>query len=79
MCGEMPNGDPLLKHVTILHIDSQPQPEPMVFRDEVSQARTEGLTQAVQELSEAGDVCVWGVALYKQSLTEGPLCVSTRE
>ena len=61
MCGEVPHGDPLLEHVPVLHIDSQPQLEPMVFRDEVQQARTKGLTQSVEELSEAGDVCVFGV------------------
>ena len=50
-----------------------------MFRDEVSKAPTEGLAQAVEELNEAGDVCVWCVALNQQSLTERPLCVSTRE
>ena len=52
MCG-VPHGDTLLEHVPILHIGSQPQLEPMVGRDEVSQARTEGLAR---ELSQAGEV-----------------------
>ena len=63
VCGEVPHGDPLLEHVPVLHIYSQPDLEPVVFRDEVPQARTKGLTQSVEELSEAADVCVWGVAL----------------
>ena len=74
MCGEVPNGDPLLEHVPILHIDSQPHLEPVVFRDEVPQARTTGLAQAVEELREAGDVFVWSVALDEESMPEGTLC-----
>ena len=46
--GEVAHSDPLLEHVSILHIDADPQHEPMVFCDEVSQARTKVLGQALK-------------------------------
>ena len=62
--GKVHHGDRLLL-LPILHIDSHPQLEPMVFRDEVSQARTVGLPQAIEQIREAEDVCDWRVAFYE--------------
>ena len=59
MCIEVPIRDSHIDHVLILHIHSQPQHELMVFRDDVSHARTNGIAQAVEELNEAGDVSLW--------------------
>ena len=53
---EVSNGNRLIEHAPVLYMDAQPQLEPVVFRDVVPQARTEGHSQAVVELSEAGDV-----------------------
>ena len=44
---EVTQCDSLLEQVAILHIDSQPKLDAVVFRDEVSQARTEGISQAI--------------------------------
>ena len=52
MSGDVPNGDGLREPVPILHIDSQPQLEPMVFSDDVPQARIQGLAEALEDLSE---------------------------
>ena len=74
VCGEMPEGDPLLEHMPILHIDYPPQLERVDFGDEVPQARTEGLAESVEELSEAGDVFLLGVALDEECISDGPMC-----
>ena len=49
----------------------------MVFREEVPLARKEGLAEAVEEVSEAGDVLVWGVALEEECMSEGRMCLPT--
>ena len=59
MLGEVPHGDPLVEHGPILHIASQRQLEPAVFRDEISQARKLALSRDIEQLSEAGYVFVW--------------------
>ena len=46
MSAEVTQSDPLFEHMGVLHIESQPQLDPIVIRDEISQARTEGLAQA---------------------------------
>ena len=79
LCGEMANGAALIEHVPILHIESQPQIEPVVLRDEVRQARTEGLAQAFEQLSEGGGVFVRRVPLDEQCMTEGPMCLPKGE
>lgn len=53
----MTKGDPLNEHFPILHIDTKPQLELMVFRDELSQAGNERLAQAIEESSTSIDVC----------------------
>ena len=76
---EVAGGDALLENMPVLLIDAQLQLEPVVFHDEVPQARTEGLAQAVEELSEAGDVFVGCVALDEECMYEGPLCLPAGE
>ena len=49
------------------------------MREEVSQARTKGREQAVEELREAGDVFVCCVALDEECVSQGPLSVTVRE
>ena len=68
----MTHGDSLIKHAPILHIDPQPQLEPVLFRNEASQAPTEGLPQAIDELNDVGDVFFWCVALEEQCIPQGP-------
>ena len=60
--------------MTVQHIDSQPQLQTIVFREEVSQARTGGISQAIEELSEAGNVFVWWLSLDEECMSECPLC-----
>ena len=79
MRGEVPHGDPRLEYGSILHIESQSQLEPMVFRDELYQARTEGLAQAIEALCEAGDVFVLCLTLDEGCMSERPLCVTSGE
>ena len=76
--GEVPDGDSLFEHMTVLHIDAQPHLEPVVFRDEVPQARTEGLAKGFEELSDAGDMFIWGVALDEECMSQGPLSAGGR-
>ena len=75
VCPEVPDGDALLEHVPVLPYQAQPEHEQVVFRDVVPQDRTEGLVEAVEELSEAGDVFGSGVALDEVCMSEGPLCL----
>ena len=55
---DVPQGDALLEHDPLLHIDTKLQLEAMVFRDEVPLARTEGLAEALEELSEPGHISI---------------------
>ena len=59
---EVPDGDTLREHVPILHLDSQPQLEPLVFRDEGSQARTKALARPSRNSARLAS-CAFGVAL----------------
>ena len=56
MTREVPYCDARREHVPHLPIDTQPQLEPHVLRDEESHARFEGLAQCLEELIEAGPV-----------------------
>ena len=51
----------------------------MVLRDEVSQSRTMGHGQALEELREAGDLFVWSVSLVEQCMSERRLSVPAGE
>ena len=42
-----------------------------------NQVRTEELSQAIKELSEAGEVCVWCVALDEEGMPKRQLRVTT--
>ena len=55
---------------------SRQQLEAMVFRDEFCQVRIKGLSQAIEEVSEAGDRCVSCEALDESCMEEGPLSVN---
>ena len=69
----------LLEYGSILHFESQPQLEPIVFGDEVSLARTEGFAQAIEELCEAADLFVSCVPVEEQWMSERPLCLTSGE
>ena len=76
--GQVAHCDPLMEHAPILHIDTQPQLEPVVFRNEVPQARTEGLAQVLDELGEADHMIVGCVALDEVCMAERRLSDSRR-
>ena len=78
MSAEVTDGDALLEDVPIMHIESQPQLEPKVFRHEVFQAPNEGLSQAREELGDACDVIVC-VYLWTCTACLKALCVFSRE
>ena len=79
MCCQMPHGDLLFEPGTILHIGYQRQLDHVVIRDAVHQARTEGLAEALKDLSEAGQVLVGYVTFDEESMPEGPLCLTAGE
>ena len=79
MSAEVRQCYPLLYHVLIMPIDSQTQLDQVVFRNEVPNARTEGLAQAVEEFSDSGDVFILCVALAEECMSEGPLCLPAGE